>query len=97
MSYEPKPRSPLRLTMLRDIAGKYDPEQGLVVTASFRYDEWCCGEAHEVVDAVATVYEMFEAAQERAEKKRIKKNKRKFNKILLKEKNRMNGEQLTLF
>lgn len=97
MSYEPKPRSPERLTLLRDIAGKYDPERGLVIIASFRYDEWCCGEAHEVVDAIAAVYKVFDKAQRRAAIKRYRKSKREMEEVLLADKNRMNGEQLTLF
>lgn len=93
----PKPRSPERLTMMRDIVARWDEDRGLLVTATFRYDEWCCGEAHETVDAIATVYDIYDRAQYRAAKKRYMKRKREFDEILEAEKNRADGEQLTLF
>ncbi len=97
MNNEPKPRSPERLRMLNDIVARWDEERGLLVTATFHYDEWCCGEAHETVDAIATVYDIYDKAVYRAAKKRYAKNKREFDEILEAEKNRMNGEQLRLF
>lgn len=94
---DPKPRSPERLTMMRDIVARWDEDRGLLVTVTFRYDEWCCGEAHEAVDAIATIYEVFDKAQLRAAKKRYEKHQRELDEILESDKNRMNGEQLTLF
>lgn len=95
--FEPKPRSPERLHMLNDMVARWDEDRGLLVTVTFRYEEWCCGEAHETVDAIATVYDIYDKAQYRAAKKRYMKSKREFDEILEEEKNRANGEQLTLF
>lgn len=97
MGHDPKPRSPERLTLLADMRGHYDPERGLVVTANFRYDEWCCGEVHEIVDAIATVYDVYEKAVEREQRKRYKRNRKELQAILEAEETRRHGEQLTLF
>lgn len=69
--FEPKPRSPERLHMLNDMVARWDEDRGLLVTVTFRYEEWCCGEAHETVDAITAVYEMYEAALEMAYDARV--------------------------
>jgi len=95
--YEPKPRSPERLTMLNDITGKYDPDRGLIVTASFRYDEWCCGEAHEVVDAIAAVYEVYDKAWGDAHVERIDRINEELSDLRQDIEKDSRYEQLTLF
>lgn len=68
---EPAPRSPERLRILPEIHGFFDPDRGTVVTITVKYDEWCCSESHEVVDAIATVIETIESAALTARNERI--------------------------
>ncbi len=58
----PEPRSPERLRILPYITGRFDPDEGTLVTFTVKYDEWCCSEAHEIADAIATVIETIENA-----------------------------------
>ncbi len=98
MSNEPKPRSPERIVVLPDISARYEEGRGTLVTFTVRYEEWCCAEAHELTDAIATVIETLEGAADKARKKRIKKINREIADALSEDATRREGpEQLTLF
>lgn len=67
----PPPRSPERIKVLPYISASYAEDRGTTVTFTVQYEEWCCAEAHELSDAIATVVETLENAAEEAKRKRI--------------------------
>ena len=98
MSNDPKPRSPERIVVLPDISARYEEGRGTLVTFTVRYEEWCCAEAHELTDAIATVIETLEDAALKAQKKRMKKINKRVMEALSEDATRREGpEQLTLF
>lgn len=98
MNLDPKPRSPERITVLPDISARYDNERGVLVTFTVRYEEWCCAETHELVDAIATVVETLEGAAHKAAMKRRNKNNRELKAALDSESpTRRDDEELGLF
>jgi len=81
MSHEPKPKSPERLSLLGYSQVRH--KDGRVrLTVELAYERWCCSGPHELVDAVETVKEVFEVAEEVAQKLRLKEIEKEVNEKL---------------
>lgn len=98
MASEPGILSPERIQLLPDIVATFDPDRGCIVTFTVRYEEWCCGEAHELSNAIAIVVETLESAADCARATRVKGERDAVSEALDDYATRRNdGVQLTLF
>lgn len=84
---EPRPKSPERIKLDSIDSALFEEHDGYVrdavtVKATFTYYTWCCGESHEIVDAVAALEKAIQDAHDRAERKRRKKAQAEHDELL---------------
>lgn len=84
---EPRPRSPERIRLKSIDSVSFEEHDGYVddavtIQATFTYYTWCCGDSHEIVDAVAALEKAIQDAHDRAERKRLKKAQAEHDELL---------------
>lgn len=79
---EPRPRSPERLKLRSIDSARLEESDVVTVQATFTYYTWCCGDSHEIVDAVAVLEKAIQDAHDRAENKRLKKLQTEHDELL---------------
>lgn len=68
MGHDYRPRDPRRLHLTNKIETGYDDTGILLVTVTYRYDEWCCDGVHEAADAITAIEEIHAEACDRRQR-----------------------------
>lgn len=79
---EPRPGNPERITLLKYESAGFNEEGSLLITATFRYEPWCCNDAHEIVDGVNALAKAIEQSQDSEREARLERLKDEYKEFL---------------
>lgn len=70
---EPRPGNPERISLLKFEAAGFSDDGTVLITATFRYEPWCCNGSHEIVDGVNALSKAIEQSYESEMSARLKR------------------------
>lgn len=68
---EPRPGNPERVSLLKFESAGFSDDGTVLITATFRYEPWCCNGGHEIVDGVNAVSSAIEQSYESEKSARL--------------------------
>lgn len=68
---EPRPGNPERISLLKFESAGYSTSGEVLITATFRYDAWCCNGSHEIVDGINALATAIEQSVEHEHRERM--------------------------
>jgi hypothetical protein len=68
---EPPPESPERISLLKFESAGFSDDGTVLITATFRYDTWCCSDSHEIVAGVNALSKAIEQSYESEQAARL--------------------------
>lgn len=79
---EPQPGNPERISLLKFESSGFSDDGTVLITATFRYDPWCCNESHEVVDGINALSRAIEQSYESEQSERLARLEDEYRGIL---------------